>query len=545
MKRSLLPTLADFLAILLLLLVVLAGGRRLFGDSDAAWHVAAGNWILEHRQAPRSDPFLATGQKRPWIAYEWLSDAGLALVYRGSGWPGVAAVSGLLIAAAHFLLFRFLVRRGDDPVSAFLAVVGAAVAASSHWLARPHLVTVLFLVIWTLLLDDVAEGRRPPLRLALLPPLQILWTNLHGGFLMGPLVLGCYWLGNLIAARPQGGGRKDREASALRARSIILPFTAAGAASLAAMLVNPYGWRLPAHIIRFFSFRRAHLAAIEEFAPPSLQDRAGGSLFFFLALTLAGLFGSVWAARASRRAHPEKLPHSEGIASFSHPGLLLAFGMGSLMALRSVRNAEIAAIFSALILAGGASSVLRLLLDSPARSALESLRRHEARGGGGAFAAAALALLALARIASWPPTGFDPEKFPVRMVEALKKAGVAPSGPVLAPDWWGGYLILEWPEARVFVDGRSDMFGDDFLEGYAAIYRAAPGWPRRLDQAGIDWILLPPDAPLAEELARDPGWERWGADAAAIVFRRGSAHARLNRDGGWSGWAAIRGARPE
>jgi len=180
-----------------------------------------------------------------------------------------------------------------------------------------------------------------------------------------------------------------------------------------------------------------------------------------------------------------------------------------------------------MILAEGASTLLgSRWLDPGLRASMEAWRKYEARSGGALFAAAALGVLLLARVASWPPSGFDPARFPVKMVSALKKANVVPAGPVFVPDWWGGYLILEWSQARVFVDGRSDMYGDDFLREYAAIYAAAPDWARRLEEAGVNWLLLPQDAPLVEVLRSSTRWVPWGADSTAIVFRRKSAPFR-------------------
>jgi hypothetical protein len=195
------PGFTDLLGVFLVVLVVLGGSHRLFNDADAATHVATGNWILEHRQIPRVDPFSATHAGAEWFAHEWLADVASALAWRAASWPGLLAASAIVIALAHVLLFRFLVRRGDDVVAAFGAVVAAAATASSHWLARPHLVTVLFLVIATTLLEEVVAGTRSRGALAVLPPLMLLWANVHGGFLVAFVVLGCHVAGALLSPR--------------------------------------------------------------------------------------------------------------------------------------------------------------------------------------------------------------------------------------------------------------------------------------------------------------------------------------------------------
>ena len=513
LPAALRPTLADLIGVFLLGVILAIGGTRLFGDSDPATHVATGRWILENGRVPHADPFSAT-HRGPWYAHEWLADVLFARVHEATGWGGLVALSALLIAAAHVLLFRHLVRRGDDVLLAFVATVLAAAASSSHWLARPHLIGALLLVLWVRVLDGVGRCLLPPATLAVLPPLALLWANIHGGFLVGLGALAIWALAASLPlpARPCG------------ARPLTWWLVLAGSA--AATFVNPYGPRLHAHLLSFFAVPRARLQAIMEFAPPSLSDRAGIAVYLFLLIVLIGIAAGTRAFVLARRGPPAptSMPPPGGPSDPAthplQPAPLLAFGAAAVAALTSVRHIEIATVFGAMVLAEGGSAWLRLRLATADRAAWEAWHRREVRHGGFVFALAALGAVALA----WSPTlagaGFDPLRFPVREVAALRRSGVTPSGPVFAPDWWGGYLILEWPGARVFVDGRSDMYGDSFMEGYARIYSAAPDWSDRLRQAGVEWVLLPVDAPLARVLSRSEGWARWRDSAAGIVFHR-------------------------
>ena len=481
------PGFTDLLGVFLVVLVVLGGSRRLFNDADAATHVATGQWILEHRQVPRVDPFSGTRAGTEWFAHEWLADVASALAWRAASWPGLLAAAAILIALAHVLLFRFLVRRGDDVLAAFGAVVAAAATASSHWLARPHLFTVLFLVIATILLEEVVAGTRGRGALAFLPPLLLLWAQIHGGFLVAFVALGCYGAGALMT--PRG-------------RSLFVPLLLTSAASLACILINPWGWRLPRHLITFFASKGPALRATTEFAPAAFDDRAGVALLIFLALCAAGLHAS-YRARSSPR-----------------PGTLLALGVTAVMAFLSIRHVEVVVVFGALVISGGASALLRRKSDAPTRTLLETLRAREARGGGGPLLALFALLWALALAGALPRAGFDPEQFPVGAVAALRASGTVPEGPVFSADVWGGYLILEWPEARVYVDGRWDMYGDDYFMRYADIYLARPSWPDGLREAGVNLAILPRDAPLAEAMRGSVEWERLRSDGPAEVFRR-------------------------
>jgi hypothetical protein len=412
----------------------------------------------------------------------------------------------LIIALAHVLLFRFLVRRGDDVLAAFGAVVAAAATASSHWLARPHLLTVLFLVIWTVTLEQVVHGRWRRRALLTLPPLALVWANVHGGFLVAFGVLGCYALGAVLAGRA--------------ARRLLPPLVATFAGAAACALVNPWGWRLPMHLIAFFSFHGPALRSTTEFAPAAVDDRAGVALLLFLGLCAAGIACGRRSSVARRGRRAADRPPGESAPTPFHPGTLLALVLTTVMAFTSIRHVEVMVVFGALVVSGGLSSFLWLKADAVTRVYLSALRLREERTGGVLVAAALVIVWVLAFLGLLPRAGFDPAKFPVSAVAALKRTDTMPAGPVFAPDVWGGYLILEWPQARVFVDGRWDMYGDEFFRRYAAIYLAQTGWSSALEEAGVALAVLPRDAPLVEAMQASADWVRWHVDETAVVFRR-------------------------
>ncbi len=492
------PSLADLLGVFLAVAVVWIGGRRLFGDSDPAMHVATGDWILAHGRIPYTDPFSLTWAGKEWFAHEWLADVLWALVHRIAGWAGLVALAAMLVALTYVVLYRFLVRAGAHALPAFVATVAAAATAASHWLARPHLLTVLLLVVWTTTIEAVVDGRRAKRLLLFLPILMALWVNLHGGFLIGFVVLGCYLVGDLF-----------------RARASVGPLLAAAAASAIATLANPYGYRLPLHLLTYFARPRAQLASNAEFAPATLADRAGLALAGFLALCLLAV-ACAWWIRRRRGA----LSTAEDAATGVHSGALLSFLATALMALLSIRHAELVGVFGAILIARSLSRVIDVFVSEEDRREWRHLSHREARHGGAIFAGALVVVVALA-VADVPRgAGYDPSRFPVEAVEALERESVSPRGPVFSAAVWGGYLVLEWPRARVYVDGRTDMYGDEFMDRYATIYLARPGWGRALEAAGVRWAILPVDAPLARAMEEDGTWTLWRADDTAVVFRR-------------------------
>src|SRR6185369_9967492 len=158
----LLPSLTDvaFLLPLILLFGALRGVRTLLDDGDTGWHVRIGDWILAHGQVPRQDMFSFTMPGQPFFAWEWLWDVGAAWLHQRWGLTGVVFVSLLVIALSVALLYRLIYRRCGNPLVAIVLTGLAAAGASVHWLARPHLLTMLLMMVFLTILQRVREGHR-------------------------------------------------------------------------------------------------------------------------------------------------------------------------------------------------------------------------------------------------------------------------------------------------------------------------------------------------------------------------------------------------
>jgi len=112
---------------------------------------------------------------------------------------------------------------------------------------------------------------------------------------------------------------------------------------------------------------------------------------------------------------------------------------------------------------------------------------------------------------------FDPERYPAAAVDTLRHDRDAR---IFTNDEWGDYLIWKlYPTHKVFVDGRSDFYGNEFEEKYADVLNVKHGWSATLDRFGVDTILMPPDAPLSGALKESARWRVVYDDGIAVVFR--------------------------
>src|SRR5437763_11254032 len=175
-----LPSLADFAFLMPIAFLFgrMDGVKTLLSDCDTGWHIRTGEWILANGWVPMRDVFSYSKAGAPWYAWEWLGDVLFARINQFGGLQAIVIFAILLLCATFGSLF-LLVRRKSNPIVAIGITMLAAAASSIHWLARPHLFTLFFLVLFYAALELVEEGRTRlfgvPI-LAALPVASILWT---------------------------------------------------------------------------------------------------------------------------------------------------------------------------------------------------------------------------------------------------------------------------------------------------------------------------------------------------------------------------------
>lgn len=233
------PRLADIVFAMLFFCITVIFAQKLLGDGDTGYHIRAGEYIIRTLSIPRQDMFSFISPPIPWTAHEWFSEVIMAAVHSRFGLTGVVVFFAGLIALVYCLLFRML-RRLNGHILVALALIMLVITSSiMHWLARPHIFSLLLTVVWYDLLDRYQY--RDDNRLYLLPFLMLFWVNLHGGFISGFVLLGIYGAGNLALSR--FGEEAKRRTAHRRWRQLLIITLFCLAASLA----NPFGY----HILLF------------------------------------------------------------------------------------------------------------------------------------------------------------------------------------------------------------------------------------------------------------------------------------------------------
>jgi hypothetical protein len=451
-------------------------------DWDAWWHLRTGQWVVEHRTVPVTDPFSSFGPDRPWVAYSWLFEVLLYGLFQAFGLAGLLVYRVLLALAVLAALHR-LVGRREKRFLVGTGLVGLGfLALVMMFTERPWLFTILFSA-WTVdVILDLRAGRGNGL-VWVLPFCYALWANLHVQFVCGLMLLalacaapvGDRWLGLV----PSGKG------AALAGTRAWWSLVALSGACLLATLGNPYGIRLYEVVVEYAT-QPGPFRLISELTAPSFRELSDW-------VTLALVGGAAFA-----------LGRRQSLSSFD---VLLLAGT-AVFAFRARRDCWFVVLAALAILATAGR-------DAASAECFTLTRRH----WGIVLGAVALvtALTALARGLSparlWAETA---NRFPVEAAAMVAERGYA--GPLYNDFNWGGYLIWSLPQLPVALDGRTNLYGDARLQRFINTWAAAPDWREDADLAGAGVVIANRDTPLVSLLERDERFVLVHEDPVAKVF---------------------------
>ena len=510
--RLLMPSVSDLLfAALLLGFSCGALGRLLLRDGGTGWHLRNGQLILQMHSITRVDPFSATMNGQAWYAWEWLYDVLIAAIHHALGLNGVVFYTAAIMAATFVLVFHFAMRRGGSlSVTLFMLVLSLG-ASAVHFLARPHVVSWLFTVIWFEVLDSASFAAEPDKarQLFFLPLLMLLWVNLHGGFLLGFALLAVYLVGSGVQYLTTPD-RREVVGTWLKRLGLV------SVLSLVASFVNPYGYKLHLHIYRYLSDRFL-MDHVNEFQSPDFHGVAQQCFVVMLLVTIAAL-------ASARRKLP--LTHLLVIVLAAYSGLyasrnlpvasmLLTLIVAPLLSetvAKEAENSEIAswlrALFSRLHGFSMRMEKLELHLEGHVWMVLVFVVGLWACMHGGKIGSAQL-------ISAY----FDDKQFPVEAAAVIAERNIRE--PIFCPDQWGGYLIYRlYPQTKVLVDDRHDLYGSRFFKDYERVMFVQTGWDKLLDEKNVNWLLLQKNSTLATMLGQTPGWKLIHGDGTAVLFQR-------------------------
>jgi hypothetical protein len=470
------------------LLVALA--FRLPGDPDMGWHLRSGQDLLAKLHFPVGDPYSWTMPNFDWVPHEWGTDVVMALIHSHFGLWGLTVAFAIIIAG--IFLFAAGVKPTDLATRGLIAVI--ALSVSYHIVgARPQMMSLLGLAITLSLLFKFRDHPRSK-SIYWLPIVFLVWANLHGGFVVGFLAIAVFTGAELIR-RVLLGKVSQRYPLGLLSWPMVQKLGWISLVSIGATLINPSGWGVYREVYQTLSNSYA-LNSIAEWLSVTVLNPMSYNLILMSGLIVVLLFVNRWQADTTK--------------------LILAvvfFWFG----VESWRNIPLFAIAALPLL----SEQMVPLMSQPLQDLARWWPVHL-----GTWAILLLILknffqMAIPTLAT-PAAYAERLGYPYGAIQYLKQS--VPPAHLLNEYNWGGYLIWQYPEAKVFIDGRMAIWEQDGIKIFQEFQDILGDNPAvvipKLKQWQIDTILTYSNKPINLILgSTGSSWKVGYRDNLATVWR--------------------------
>lgn len=506
--------------------------------NDLFWQLRTGQWILLHHAAPHFDTYSWTHRGTPWVAHEWLAFVLFYTCYAWKSFAGVwlltAGITAATVVLLYFLILNETSRASSEagegaPVTAALLTAFAAIMSSAFFQPRPQIFTYLFtlatlgIVMHVRRRVEAAESDQDAHTAArtlwVLPPLYMVWANLHAGVLVGLAIVGvfaavdgivCYAARNSISTprRPW------------KMMSIVV------LAGCAATLITPYGIHEYQNFAATIS-NTAMLDSVSEWASPNFHEPFGKLFELFVLLVLAGLFLT-------------RLKHD--------PAELVLTALLAHEAITESRNVPIFAMIVAVLMARHLQSALIQALYGRARSSNGGSAPADSVFGPAPSLIVVLAVSiaicfsAVTRTASSlkayaPETGstldrialatIDYGSYPDRACAFIEREGFPRDLRMYNSYGDGGFLIWRMPDHPVFVDSRADVYFGSLFDEMKRLTDGSLTWRDVMNAHGVDMIVTPVSEAQSHGYFAAPDWALVYVDRADLD-RNGSKYGERN-----------------
>jgi hypothetical protein len=460
--------------------------RERIVDTDLGWHLQNGAYLLKNHHWPNFDSYSFTAVGARWVDHSWLPEITYYLCYHWLGLRGIFLVFFLTTAALLLTVFLLCLARAEDPLGAgIVTILGGILAMVGFTPRAQNFGWLCFAAVFAILLR-FSDKRKAPLWL--IPVLFVFWINCHGSWPFGLVGFVIIFAAGLIRgdiANIAASPWTSTEVKKLRVTLL---------ASIAALFANPFGWRLVVYPFDVAFRQHVNVALGYEWASVDFNDSRG----VYVLVVLGTLF--VLALMQRRRWRIAEV-------------LLTAFAV--FCGLKHIRFLMLTGIVLPPILA---PQLGRLSTYDP---------RRERRLLNGMIIAVVAALVVVKFPSNRELESQIEAFFPAAAVNYLSTH--PQPGNMFNQYEWGGYLEWKLPQAKTFIDSRTDIFEyRGVLTDYAAISTLRE--PQELlDRYQIGYILYAADSPLSSFLSRSPHWQCVFRDGQSVIYRRGSTDSTLSR----------------
>lgn len=456
--------------IITLFLLILAMATRVPADTDTWWHIRSGEHTLTEGMI-YEDPFSHSKQGEEWVNHSWGTQIILYAVYEVAGNTGLALYTAILATVGIAILYP--VCSGNPYTRAFILVLGAATAAV-FWSARPQMVSFVLSALIVYILFSYKYRKID--RLWFIPPLILVWGNLHAGFTIAYILIFGVFAGEIAGNLFNRDGENVIPWSGLKKLAIVT------AVSIVALVVNPYTYKM-----LLVPFQTVGIGAlqdyIQEWNSPNFHVRSTWPFVMLLLATLG-------AAGASNK----RLDWTD---------FFLVSGT-AFMGLMAGRNIALFAVVTTPVLTFHVTALLeeRGWDFRP----MTRVTRRQARLNLVLLLVIVIGVIARVAMVVDPEVVDEAQReiLPVQVAEFIEAE--QPTGPMFNSYNMGGYLLFALPDFPVYVDGRTDLYKNEFLTRYLETAGGGDDWRDVLDEDGIQFVVMEKRSGLAKRLEADSGW---------------------------------------
>lgn len=413
-------------------------------EFDAWFHLKTGEYIVKNFTIPTHDIFSYTAAGRPWVTHSWLAEIIFYLIYLVGGLGGLITFAALIAAVAYYLVVRLALKLGANLYVTLLVVFFPAYMTQEFWVPRPQIFSYLFLVLLVFLLESFLANRSRRLAIAI-PILFLLWANIHASVILGLVVLSWYAF-------------FDRRLWSSVAAAAVVSF------------LNPNTYKIFTYPLVIREVVKA-LKVEEWYSILYYLDRWGIRIFMIMMFLAAALiFGRFLAAQ------PNKI-------HYRLAGLFFGIAVLPFISIRHTAFFPLVAVPVAALALSELALIKNLLEKISDKAKVIVL-------------AVAGMLFLTAGALYVPREAINDQVLPVKAVAFVKAQGI--KGPLFNLYNEGGYLIWRlWPEEKVFIDGRSEVYAGEPLQDILKIVNLRGDWKRLVDEKyKINYFLLPYRPPL-------------------------------------------------
>ena len=241
-------------------------------DFDYWWQRRSGEYIVRNLSIPRTDPFTFTAAGKAWVDHEWLSQALMYATESVFGYLGLFLAFMALGVAAWALVYRLLRSEGLGEMQALALSIAPAAFGATYWRARPAMFTVFFAAYF---ISEMFAARRGERRtLWRLVPITMLWANLHGGYVIGLVLIAMF-------AAAQWWDRSDTRGPSWRHIAIV------GACAFLVAGVNPYTYKLWEYPLTYLGGSNSSMVTVDEWQSPDFHELRNIPLALLIIIAMA------------------------------------------------------------------------------------------------------------------------------------------------------------------------------------------------------------------------------------------------------------------